>query len=138
MCDEISSKDFLERSKDYLIALEALTKHLRTELLNSIGLIASHSIELALKAFLIEKGFEEKELRRIGHNLEDAWNKSTGKGLKLEIENKYSVDILNIYHDKPHLYRYPKKGVGSATTETKRLLFDVKSIIEAVEAQINV
>ena len=44
----------------------------------------SHSIELALKGFLLAKGCDEAGLRKIGHNLIKAFSKSIENGLAFD------------------------------------------------------
>ena len=40
-----------------------------------------HSVELALKSYLYYRGVDEDGLRRIGHNLETAWQEAVDLGL---------------------------------------------------------
>lgn len=66
-----------------------------------------HSIELAIKAYLVTVGYSEKQLRDIGHDLKDAW--STAKALNItdqlskpqEIEE--TVNLISPYYEAKEL-----------------------------------
>ncbi len=68
----------METAKGYLNALEIIVEHidLNKPILHPIGLLASQAIELSLKAYLLAKGWEEKQLKKIGHDLEQAWDET--------------------------------------------------------------
>jgi hypothetical protein len=48
-----------------------------------IGMLAGHAIEAGLKSYLTLKGATEKDLRRIGHDLEAAWLEARARGLDI-------------------------------------------------------
>lgn len=45
-----------------------------------IMVLCAHTIELSLKAYLLENGVDEKAVRRIGHDLLSAWEKCIDLG----------------------------------------------------------
>ena len=126
----------MERAREYLIALEILAEHLSKSILPPIGLIASQAIELGLKAFLLNKGWTESEVKKVGHNLEKLWKEATKAGLRINGEHKFSVDVLSLSHDAPFLFRYPQDKVAVAITEPAVLCLAVKAIIDSVEDKI--
>jgi len=133
----ISANGFLERSNDYLTGLNKLCEEPKSNLVPPIGLLASHCIELALKAYLIHIGYNETQIKDLGHNLSKAWDEAKSKGLKISSNHKFTVDILSIHHDRPFWYRYPEEKIGVGITEISVLYDDVKAIYEAVEASIS-
>ncbi len=60
-------------------------------------------IELALKAFLLAKGFPKNDLKnRLGHNLEKALNSATQHGLQSEVaikpKEEEEIKKANVYY----------------------------------------
>jgi hypothetical protein len=100
-----------------------------------IGLLASHGLELALKAYLLHCKVTEKELRTIGHDLSELWMRARQKGLGIEGGPPYWVRVLGFAHGTPyHLYRYPPDRVASAIPEAqelKRALADFRAVVTA-------
>jgi hypothetical protein len=100
-----------------------------------IGLLASHGVELALKAYLLHREVTEKELRKIGHDLAELWMHARAKGLGIEGGPPYWVRVLGFAHGTPyHLYRYPPDRVASAIPEAqelKRTLADFLCVVTA-------
>lgn len=134
----VSVASLLEGAKGYLAALEVLaTTHLNKQLVYPIGLLASQALELALKAVLLNGGWTEVDLRnKIRHNLKTAWDEARKKGLKINWEHKYSVEVLSLSHETPYLFRYPREKVAAAITEPQVLCRDVKAVITAVEKHV--
>ena len=91
-------------------------------------------IELALKAFLLAKGFPKKDLKgKLGHNLEKALNSAVRNGLQSEvtIEPKH-VDVIKkanaYYADKGFEYfELGRVVVGSKGLPYLKILADVSS-----------
>ena len=62
-----------------------------------------HAIELALKAFLLAKGFPKNDLKfKLKHNLNRALNRATEQGLQCEVEikpkEKKEIKKANVYY----------------------------------------
>ena len=65
--------------------------------------LIAHSIELALKAYLLHRGVPLERLRAIGHDLIDCWNCSTEHGIGELIElTETDMDVLEIIN---HLHK---------------------------------
>jgi hypothetical protein len=78
----------------------------------SVYYLYFHSIELALKSFIYLKSENEKELRAIRHNLEQAWSRAEEVGIEeLFPENqelKECISMVNpTYEGKELEYFYP-------------------------------
>lgn len=133
----VSTVSLLDGAKDYLSALEVLAEHPNRQLVYPIGLLASQALELALKAVLLSGGWTEAELKsKIGHDLKTAWNEAIKKGLKVNWEHKYSVEVLSLSHEAPYLFRYPREKVAAAITEPQVLCRDVEAVITAIEKYV--
>lgn len=134
---EISAEQFLKHARYYLHAAEVLTERLSMATAGPIGLLAAHSLELGLKAFLLHIGWNEDDLRkRVGHNLVDAWNASLESGLRLPQEPSFTVSLLALSHGPPYLFRYPREGEAAAITPPHELCRDVQMVLDAVETAI--
>jgi hypothetical protein len=72
--------------------------------------LLGRSMELALKAFLINHGFTERKLRGIGHNLVDAFRAAENEGFRMSGGNEQTRDqwleVLNENYSTK-LFEYP-------------------------------
>jgi len=133
----VSVESLLEGARGYLSALETLAEHPSRQLVEPIGLLASQALELALKAVLLHGGWTEHQLiSKVGHDLNEAWAEAKKKGLKVNWEHRFSVEVLSLSHNSPYLFRYPREKVGAAITEPEVLCKDVKAVIAAVEKHV--
>ncbi len=66
-----------------------------------------HAIELSLKSFLIVRGTSERELRRIGHDLEAGLEAASSQGLgevaSLPGEEQAAIRVMNQYYQGKEL-----------------------------------
>jgi len=62
-----------------------------------------HSIELALKAKLFYSGINERELRKIGHDLQFALKKANLENLTDLERAKYTIELINPYYQAKEL-----------------------------------
>jgi len=87
-------------ARDFFWAAERLRRYDSTE--NVTIYLYCHSMELSLKALLIYHGSTEKELRTIGHDLIDAWDRSTRTGLNQHLADfrgvKAVIELINPYY----------------------------------------
>ncbi len=94
-----------------------------------------HAIELALKAFLIGKGFTSAKLKKspFGHNLVELYKTAQQQGLLLPVADvdKFLVWI-NEYHDRDALIRY--EFTKTRTLPMAEVLFPIiAALIEAAK-----
>lgn len=87
-----------------------------------------HAIELGLKSFLHYKGMTDKELRKIGHNLTEAWSKCSDLGLlELICDYQQFQECIFIMNDQ-----YMEKGLEYHNNGNKRLP-DFNQLNDAVQ-----
>jgi HEPN domain-containing protein len=99
-----------------------------------------HSIELALKSMLIYKRYSEKDKRKIGHNLKEAWGKAMEEGLGQELENPteiaQTIELINPYYEDKEL-EYIVPG-GRRYPLISRMHHVSEKLIYAVGKSINI
>lgn len=102
---------------------------------DSFGFLVSHSLELALKAYLTKCGFDEEKMKaKIGHSLVKAWNASATLGLPVAKAVPRWCDLLDRAHNTPYLFRYARTNTGIVTPPQSDLhsgLDDILSIVGA-------
>jgi hypothetical protein len=80
------------------------------ELKNVSRFLACRSVELALKAYLRAKGWDENELRKVGHNLqaalEEAERAGLGEACPIEHGFRISLVLLNTWYETKD-FEYP-------------------------------
>lgn len=71
--------------------------------------LCAHTIELALKAYLLDKGVDEKSVQRFNHDLVKCWGKCVEMGAPSELLN---IDTLKIISDllSSNRLRYGEKS----------------------------
>ena len=105
-----------------------------------------HAIELALKSLRIYRGYSEKDIRKIGHNLKKAWDKAIREGLDSELENctqiVQTIELINPYYEEKELEyifpggkRYP--FILHMHDAAEKLIYAVGKSVDIPKAQIN-
>jgi hypothetical protein len=95
-----SAGSFLDQAERYVDAAVLLADAARS--VDPIGLLASHAVELLLKAFLLHRGLEPGELKRVGRDLMALWCLAHGAGLPIDPEQPYWIRVLDLSHDWPY------------------------------------
>ena len=130
-----SARSYLDGATRYVEAAGILCDTARS--LDPIGLVASHGVELGLKAYLLHRGMTERELRDIGHDLAELWMRARVKGLEIEYGPPYWVRVLSVAHGRPHLlYRYPPERVASAIPDPQELKRALSEFLHRVSLAI--
>jgi hypothetical protein len=102
------ARGFLTDAEEYLRAAQKLDQTNNGLASSPQYYLACHSIELILKAFILVSGGTEKELRKIGHDLQKACERATELGLRPNDKRTGQiVSILAPYH-LDHGFRYRK------------------------------
>tara|TARA_R110001599_G_scaffold336565_1_gene554381 strand:- start:26545 stop:27012 length:468 start_codon:yes stop_codon:yes gene_type:complete len=98
---------FYSLSSEFLEAAIVLSKmpSINVNFTIAIYYLLSHSVELMLKAFLHKKGRTIRELRALGHNLENLVLLSRKEGLPSFVNTNCTVAISKIYSGKKLEYR---------------------------------
>jgi HEPN domain-containing protein len=124
---------YIETARDYQTAVQILCQNLEKNTLIPTGVLASQAIELSLKAYLLNEGKNEKDLKDISHDLSRALDETVKLGLKIDRDVTFTVDVLSLSHNWPNLFRYPKKGEAVGIMEPEVLCEHLESIIAEVE-----
>lgn len=98
--------------------------------------LASHSLELVLKSYLVAKGLSEDQLKAIGHNLERAWNRCRSNGLNLDSIVPRWVLIMNSGHEKPFHFRYARENTGIVVPNAEQLIVELRAVFSIVGAEL--
>lgn len=112
----ISTNSLLSHAYEYLRGLRILAAAGSSPPITVMGMLAAHALELTLKGYLVSKGMVEGDFigpNKIGHNLEAALQECEKRGLKLTVEKTW-MNLLDIQHNKPFLYRYGRDGWGQS------------------------
>jgi hypothetical protein len=130
-----SATSYLDGADHYIEAACLLCDAARS--VEPIGLLASHGVELALKAFLLHCQVPEKELRTIGHDLAELWMRARARGLEIERGPPYWVRVLAFAHGTAyHLYRYPPERIASAIPDAPELKQELANFLRVVTTAV--
>ena len=99
---------------------------------DAFGFLVSHSLELALKAYLLKKGMGEANLKSIGHSLVKAWSKSVGYGLPLVTPVPRWCELLDSAHSSPFLFRYARTNTGIVTPAQQESHSGLNKVLDIV------
>jgi hypothetical protein len=107
----------------------------------------AHSIELALKALLVYSGSDDKELRKIGHNLKTIWKKAMKKGLNEYLTDfegaNNTIELINPYYQAKTLeyivpdYNKHFPPILYMSIAAANLIYSVGKAINVPSAQLN-
>lgn len=89
--------------------------------IDAFGFLVSHSLELALKAYLSKCKLNESELKEFGHSLVKAWNRCVELGLPLDKKVPKWCDLLDRAHGFPFLFRYARTNTAMVTPSQEEL-----------------
>jgi HEPN domain-containing protein len=82
MIDRLNSMRIHTSAREYLKAASDLFNHGWTDPIPPIVFLIGQSIELSLKAFLRGAGFADSQLRKINHDIEEAFRVAKENGLE--------------------------------------------------------
>ena len=105
------------------------------------ALIAGHTLECVLKAFILHKGVDASRDRNTWHNLLALWSMACKKGLDISQAAPDWVTILSSGHDRPFYFRYQEGEGGTVANggQTPALLpmaAALKTLLETVELAV--
>lgn len=130
----ITTASFLDCGERYIAAACVLIE--RRTPVDPIGMLASHGLELALKAYLLHSGVSVAELKRrdVRHNLAQLWFDAKSRGLNIEWPQPWWLRVLALYYDYPYLYRYPTEGQATAIPDSDTLPSELRGALTTVAA----
>ena len=129
---DTSAEILLDGAQGYCDSMEVLSERPNKASVDAIGLLASHSLELALKSFLLMRGWNEEQLKKVGHDLEKAWIKAAECGLSINKTAPFWVRVLSLGHGYPYIYRYPQEGTAIAIPSLDELASNLKDLIQLI------
>lgn len=104
--DTLTAHTLLDGARMYASAADAVNDKLPNSLHVLSHLIAI-SIELSLKAYLCNTGYSEKQLKKIGHNLQELLKEACKIGLEYTGSRNF-VLFVSGYNYNQRLFVYPK------------------------------
>ncbi len=96
-------------AREYFNAAQELRGNEEEMASDPVYYLYGHSVELALKAFLVYQGYNERKLREIGHNLVSACTEARHTGLdaylgdKMKTEAVETIALINPYYNAKEL-----------------------------------
>lgn len=130
-----AAQSFLIAAKGFFDGAEALAAHSPKSLL-ACAFLSSQALECTLKSFLAHAGQTEKEIKSIGHDLEELWIKSAGFGLEIGSSPKVWCTILNSAHNKPYYFRYPMGLNGMSYPAIEPMICEMRELILLIERKL--
>ena len=135
----VSVQSFLNHCGEYQRALTLLAASPLPPI-TVMGSLAAHTIELALKAYLVACGMAEDDFvgkGKIGHDLERALAECEQRNFRFNRERTW-LGLLNLQHNNPYLYRYGRDGWGQSIPGDPRSLCEyVDSLVADVQTSID-
>lgn len=112
---------FLSDADSYIHAAQVLKDD--RQAIPPLFFLLGHALELSLKAFLIVKGVEERELREeLKHNLRALYRRAGDCGFHVDDERvALCVDALNKWHYK-NIFRYRRINKDGSIVAPKALV----------------
>lgn len=129
----MAGETYLEEARGLNQAVAILCGARTEATLYSIGILAAHCLELALKAYLLHAGCDERDLRSIGHDLVKAWERCKESGLCLK-ELPYWVQVLDYSHNNPFYFRYPRENHKVAVPSIDELSQDINAVLGLISS----
>ncbi len=117
-------------------AVDAVCEARRNTTVYAIGMLASHSLELGLKAYLVSTGYSKRKLKKIGHDIGAAWAACIDDNLELE-EMPYWVQVLDFSHSNPFFFRYPNPDHGVAIPNCEELSHQLREVLVKISSKIS-
>lgn len=96
------------------------------------GILAGHAIEAALKSYLAFRGWKDKELRKLNHDLIAAWKAARAEGLDILPAPPRWLNGLSFNHDELR-YRYPDARAEFWMPRVDVYLDTIEDLVEAVK-----
>lgn len=130
----------LEGAHSYARAVEILLRVPTDAPLEALGLVAAHSVELALKSALLAAGRTEQQLRApdLRHNLGALWQMALENGVPLDDDVPFWCSVLAIAHDSPYMFRYAREGWGVAVPQPADLAGGLNDLLKRVDGFVGV
>jgi len=107
--DTLTAGTLIDGARMYAASADAVNDKLPNTL-HVLSYLLATSIELALKAYLRHRGYSEKQLRKIGHDLRKLMEHAEQKGLDKTGSRTFVLGVAGHNYSK-RLFVYPEEGV---------------------------
>jgi hypothetical protein len=128
----VSAHSLLAGAREFSRALGVLARH--DIPIRATALVAAQSVELALKSYLLARGFSQAAVERLRHSLKKAWVKAAAAGLPVEPLPPPWCQLLDSMHDDPYMGRYPPENSGLVAPNPQQMDAEVNRLIDLVTA----
>jgi hypothetical protein len=102
----------------------------------AVVVLAGHTLEIGLKAFLLQTGRTEAQLRALSHNLVNAWDAAQKDGLPIASPPPWWCEALSSACDSPYMARYVRSNTGLVMPNITDLVRDLGVVLDEVEREI--
>jgi len=99
---------FIDGARMYAAAADAVNDKLPNAL-HVLSHLLGMSVELALKAYLKNKGVPTRDLRKLGHNLGEIYKKAREFGLAYTGSRNFRLKVLSLNYEK-RIFAYPEES----------------------------
>lgn len=99
----------------------------------SLALLASHGLELALKAYLIYAGSSQHYMKAIGSNLLEGWTAAVDRGLALTTPAPAWCQYLSAAYDYPSSVLLKDRDTPNNALNASGLVADLNGVVTTVE-----
>jgi hypothetical protein len=136
--ESLTPGTLIDGARMYAAAADAVNERLPNTL-HVLSHLFCTSIELALKAFLSQAGYEEKQLRKLGHDLRALFEHATRRGLNYTGSHSFILAIAG-YNYRERLFVYPESGTMNVIMPwrlrqvSQELICDIFCVIKGKEA----
>lgn len=134
---DVSKVSFFRGGLSFLKAAKILVGSEEELPADAFAYLASHSLELLLKSYLLSVGDDEDKLQEISHNLERAWQRAKGKGLGIEKTTPQWCSTLNSAYNRPFLLRYARDNTAIVVPNPKQLIVDLEVVLKVVAVKLD-
>ncbi len=131
----ISHTTLFRGAISYLRASELLSTTGQKAPIDAFGLLSAHSLELGLKAYLISHGLTEKDLKEIGHDLEEAWTCAKAHRLPISSPPDWCQTISAAYKF-PYLFRYARENTGIVVPNPDAIVRELAKLLGIIGIRI--
>ena len=107
--DSLTSGTLIDGARMYAAAADAVNERLPNAL-HVLSHLLCTSIELALKAHLRHAGYDEPQLRKLGHDLRELFLHATKHGLDYTGSRSFVLGVAG-HNYRGRLFVYPERGV---------------------------
>ena len=135
--EPITSASLLAGAREFADALSTLALKSGHLPVRTSAVLGAHCVELALKAFLLSRGWTDQGLEKeLGHHLARTWTEAAAAGLGVSANAPPWCQLLDSIHDFPYVGRYPPRNGDLVTPHPRDIATQVNDLIGLVDAAL--